>query len=161
MPTPHYSSQSYSSEAVQQILNLAIAQQAHQGEFSHQQLVEIAAELGISRSALTSAEQAWVQQQSEWELYQAFNQYRQANLQRHVGRYAIVNVGLFLLNCLTGLSSPWFLYILLLWGLKLGLDIWNVYHTQGQAYENAFRKWRRQHRFRNLIQTWLGRLLNA
>ena len=153
-------SDSYSAEAVQQILNLAIAQQADQGEFSRPQLVEIAAELGISRADLAAAEQRWGQQQDEIEHHRAFNRYRQANLHRQVGQYAIVNAGLLLLNLITG-GNLWCLYVLLFWGLKLGLEAWNVYHTQGEAYEKAFRKWRRKHRFRNFIQTWLGRLLNA
>ena len=153
-------SRSYTPEQVQQILNLAITQQDNPDELSWQQLVEIATELGISTAALAAAERSWNHQEGQLQQYQAFNRYRQANLRRQVGQYAIVNSGLLLLNLLTG-GSLWCLYVLLFWGLKLGLDTWNVYHTQGEAYEKAFRKWNRQHQFQTLIQTWLGRLLNA
>jgi len=38
---------SYHQEDIQQILNIAIARQVHKGEFSREQLLEIAAELEI------------------------------------------------------------------------------------------------------------------
>lgn len=142
--------QSYRQEDIQQILSLAIAQQAHESEFSQAQLLEIAAEMEISAEALQQAEHQWRQQQGEQQQRQAFDGYRRARLRRRVERYAIVNVGLILLNSLTGFSILWSAYIALVWGLKLSLNAWNVYHTQGEAYEKAFQRWNR----RNVMKHW-------
>jgi hypothetical protein len=151
----------YRQEDVQEILNLAIAQQAYDGEFSHDQLLEIAAEMEISAESLQQAESLWQQQQSHDHQRQAFNEYRQSRLRRRVGRYAIVNTGLLLLNSLTGVSVLWSAYIALIWGLKLSLNAWNVYHTQGEAYESAFRRWNRQHLVRTWLQSLTHRLLQG
>ena len=151
----------YSQEQVQQILNLAIAQQAYEGEFSYAQLVEIAEELGISPIALDHAAQSFTTQQGELAKRQSFDHYRQVNLRKKAGRFAIANSSLILLNALMGFSFPWSLYIALLWGLRLGLKTWNVYHTGDEAYEQAFRRWERKHQLQQKVDTWLGRLLSA
>ncbi|PZD73961.1 hypothetical protein C1752_01788 [Acaryochloris thomasi RCC1774] len=137
-------SRSYSQEDIQQILNVAIAQQNYEGEFSHDQLLEIAAEMEIPTATLRQAEQLWQQEQSGLQRRQAFNGYRKAKLKRRVGRYAIVNTGLCLLNGLTGFSFLWFPLLALPWGIMLGLNAWNIYHTQGDAYERAFQRWNRK-----------------
>ena len=160
---------SYSQEEVQQILNLAIAKQAYEGEFSHDQLLEIAAEMEIEPGTLQQAEAQWQQQNSDLQRRQSFNHYRQARLKRRAGRYAIINTGLVLLNSLTGFAFLWSAYIALPWGVMLSLQAWNVYHTQGDAYERAFQSWSRQYQVkqwleahtRRLSQGWLGRLLKA
>lgn len=151
----------YSQEQVQQILNHAIAQQAYEGEFSHDQLVEIAEELGISQIVLNQAAQSIKTQQGELVRRQSFDHYRQTNLRKKTGRYAIANSSLILLNALMGFSFPWSLYIALLWGLRLGLNAWNVYHTGDEAYEQAFRRWERKHQLQQKVDTWLGRLLSV
>jgi hypothetical protein len=151
----------YTQEQVQQILNLAIAQQAYEGEFSYAQVVEIAEELGISQTALDHAAQALKTQRSELVKRQNFDVYLKANLHKQVGRYAIANSSFILLNLLMGFSIPWSLYIALLWGLRLGLKAWNVYHTQDEAYERAFRRWERKHQLQQKVNSWLGRLLSA
>ncbi|MGB7413160.1 MAG: 2TM domain-containing protein [Thermosynechococcaceae cyanobacterium] len=151
-------SRSYRQEDIQDILNLAIAQQVHEGEFSRDQLLEIAAEMEISAESLQQAETLWRQQQNYSLQRQSFDEYRKSRLKRRIGRYAIVNTGLLLLNSLTGLSVLWSAYIALIWGLKLSLNAWNVYHTHGEAYETAFRRWNRQHLVRTWLQTWTHRL---
>ncbi len=151
-------SRSYRQEDIQQILNLAIAQQAHEGEFSYDQLLEIAEEMEISAETLHYAERLWQQNQSGLQRRQAFNGYRKAQLKRRAGRYAIVNTGLCLLNGLTGFSVLWFAYIALVWGLKLSLNAWSVYHTQGEAYEKAFQRWNRKKMVGQWFQTNAKRL---
>ncbi|MGF1600484.1 MAG: 2TM domain-containing protein [Thermosynechococcaceae cyanobacterium] len=154
-------SRSYRQEDIQEILNLAIAQQVYNGEFSRDQLLEIAAEMEISAESLQQAETLWRQQQNHALQRQSFDEYRKSRLKRRVGRYAIVNTGLLLLNSLTGLSVLWSAYIALIWGLKLSLNAWNVYHTQGEAYENAFRRWNRQHLVRTWVQALTHRLFQS
>jgi len=145
---------SYRQEDIQQILNLAIARQANSGEFSREQLQEIATELGISTQTLWSAEQDWLVQQGEEQKRQEFNIYRRRQLQKGCGRYLIVNGFLVCLNLVSGVGLSWSLYILLFWGLGLGLGAWNTYQLQGEEYEQAFRRWDRRNQlvqFKNSI----------
>lgn len=151
----------YSQEDVQQILNLAIAQQAYAGEFSPQQLQEIAEELEISAGTLETAIQTWQTQSLEQQRRQNFDEYRQGNLRKQVGRYLIANTGLVCVNALMGFAFPWSAYIALLWGLRLGLSAWNVYHTADAGYEKAYQRWQRQRQVQQKINHWLGRVLSV
>jgi len=143
--------QFYHQEELQQILNLAIVRQANGGEFSRTQLVEIAAELGISPANLQLAEQ-------EWRL--EFEQYRRSQLKQRLGKYIIVNGFLVVINLLSAGQLSWALYILLFWGAGLGLKTWNTYQLQGDAYEKAFQKWYRQQQLNQLTQSIFTRLNN-
>ncbi|NEQ25675.1 MAG: 2TM domain-containing protein, partial [Microcoleus sp. SIO2G3] len=82
---------SYQQEDIQQILNLAIARQDNVEEFSHEQLVEIANELGISTATLLEAERDWLLQKGEQQKRQDFNLYRRSKLKRRFGKYLIIN----------------------------------------------------------------------
>lgn len=155
---------SYHQEDIQQILNLAIARQASSGEFSHQQLVEIASELGISAETLQAAEQEWLLQQQQWQQHREFNAYRRRQLQKRFGKFAIVNSFLVGLNLLSAGEVSWSLYVLLFWGLGLGLDAWNTYQLHGEDYERAFQKWYRRHQLTNftrLISTRINNWIKA
>ena len=154
-------SRSYNQEDIQQILHLAIATQVHEAEFTHEQLVEIATELDISPESLQLAEQEWQSQQGELRHRQDFNTYRHHKLKQHFGKYAIANSFLIVLNFLSAGTLSWSLYILLLWGLGLGLKTWNTYQIQGEDYEKAFQQWHRQKKIKQSINTLFNRLLNA
>lgn len=150
-------SRSYQQEDIQQILNIAIAHQANDGEFTREQLVEIATELGISTDTLQEAEQQWLVQQKEGLKRQEFNHYRHRKLQKSVGKYVIVN-GFFVgLNFLSAGEVSWSLYILLFWGLGLGLNTWNTFQLQGEEYEQAFGRWYRK---RQIAQSITSRINN-
>ncbi len=151
---------SYRQEDIQQILNLAIAHEANDGEFSRDQLVEIAAELGISPQRLQQAEQEWLLQQQEQQKRREFDIYRRRHLQKKVGKYVIVNTFLVALNLISAGQLSWSLYILLFWGLGLGLKTWNTYQLQGQEYEQAFHKWYRQQQISQFTQSIFTRLNN-
>lgn len=157
--TTHY----YSQEDVQQILQLAIARQADEKnkEFSYEQLCEIAAELEISPSALQQAEREWLVQQGEMQQRLAFNTYRRGKFKRGLGKYAIVNSVLLLVDLLSGGSLSWSLYVVLFWGLAVGLDGWKAYQTEGEDYEAAFQRWYRKHQVKQLFNTTVNRWLNA
>ncbi|NEP60122.1 MAG: 2TM domain-containing protein [Symploca sp. SIO2G7] len=134
----------YRQEDVQQILNLAIARQADQGELSREQLVEIATELGISPENILQAEQEWIVQQEEQQKRQEFNLYRSIQLKKNFGKFIIINAFLVAINLLSAGQLSWALYILLLWGMNLGVKLWNNYQLQGEEYEQAFYKWYRK-----------------
>lgn len=152
---------SYHQEDIQQILQIAIARQAHEGEFSREQLLEIAAELEISPESLEAAEREWLAQQGELQKRQDFNTYRRRKLQKRVGNYAIVNSFFVLLNLVSAGELSWSLYILLFWGLGLGLNTWNTYVSKGEDYERAFQNWYRQHQVKQSINNLLNKWLKA
>ena len=152
---------SYHQEDIQQILNLAIARQAKGGEFSREQLVEIATELGISTDTLLEAERDWQIQQGEQQKRSEFNLYRRGKLQKRVGKYLIVNSFLLGLNFVSAGELSWSLYILLFWGLGLGLGAWNTYQLQGEEYQQAFRKWYRKHQIAQSIYTRINSWIKA
>lgn len=154
-------SRSYQQEDIQQILNIAIAHQANDGEFSRDQLVEIATELGISTSTLQEAEQQWLVQQKEGLKRQEFNLVRRNRLQKRAGKYVIINGFLVGLNYISAGEVSWSLYILLFWGLGLGLDTWNTYQLQGEEYEQAFRRWHRKHQIAETITSRINKWMKA
>jgi hypothetical protein len=151
---------SYHQEDIQQILNLAIAHQANGGEFSREQLVEIAAELGISTESLQQAEQEWLVQQNQRQKHREFNIYLRNQLKKRFGKFLIVNSFLIGLNLLSVGQLSWSLYILLFWGLWLGLSAWNTFQLQGEEYERAFQKWYRKHQLTQIAQSVYSRINN-
>lgn len=152
--------QFYQQEDIQQILNLAIARQANNEEFSHAQLAEIAAELGISSLTLQEAEQEWLLQKEESQKRQCFDVYRRYKLRKRIGKYVIVNSFLVILNLVSAGALSWSLYILLVWGLGLGLNTWNTYQLQGEEYEQAFQKWYRKQQLSQLTVSIFTRINN-
>jgi hypothetical protein len=152
----------YTQEEIQNILNLAIADHAYQGEFSRSQLFEIASELGISNAVLQKAEQTWMQSKDDLAKREEFNQYRRTELKQKLVRFGIVNAGFIAIN-LMGLSFflwPW--YVVLVGGsVWLGLKTWNVFSLDGEAYEQAFQRWYRKNQVRKVVSHWLGRWLSV
>jgi len=153
---------SYHQEDIQQILNIAIARQANHEELSREELVEIAAELGISAENLLEAEQEWLIQQDQRQKHHEFNLYRRSQLKKRFGKFLIINSSLVGLNLVSTGELSWSLYILLFWGLGLGLNAWNTYQLEGEEYERAFQKWYRKHQLSKMarslytrINTWM------
>jgi Flp pilus assembly protein TadB len=153
----------YTQEEIQNILNLAIADHAYQGEFSRSQLFEIASELGISNAVLQKAEQTWMRSKDDLAKREEFNQHRRTELKQKLVRFGIVNVGVLALNTLVGLGFLWPLYVLVLvgWSVLLGLKAWNVFYLDGEAYEQAFQRWYRKNQVRKVVSHWLGRWLSV
>ncbi|RMF25549.1 MAG: hypothetical protein D6756_05320 [Cyanobacteria bacterium J083] len=135
------SSQSYNSQEVQEILQLALARQKDDDNISQAQLVEIAAELGITPEELIVAKTEWEKLQKLREKRQAFDQYRFSQIKNKFIRYLITNSLLICLNLITASQITWSGYILLFWGLILALQAWKSYKLQGVEYEQAFQKW--------------------
>ncbi|NWF60699.1 MAG: 2TM domain-containing protein [Fischerella sp.] len=157
------STRSYSQEDVQKILQLAIARQARdqEKEFSYEQLLEIAAELEIAPETLKLAERDWQITQGEIQQRQAFNAYRIGRFKKRFGKFTIVNAVLLLVDLIGGAGLSWSLYILLFWGLGVGLDAWNTFQTKGEDYEMAFQKWYRQHQIKQTINKVVNKFLSA
>ena len=145
----------YQQEEAQQILQLAFSRQTERGELSREQLLEIAAELGISADCIQAAEQEWRECQHIQQQYQAFDSERQQRLVHRLGKYGIINVFILALDGLMGGTLSWSLYLLLICGLWGSLETWKVYQLKGEAYEQAFQSWERKRQIKqSLGQLW-------
>ncbi|MEH2450351.1 2TM domain-containing protein [Nostoc sp.] len=133
----------YDSEDVQQILQRALTRK-QEGEFSREQLVEMASELGISSNILETTEQKWSDQQEEEGSRRTFNTFRRRDFWAHFVSFLAVNLFLILLNLITSPSYFWAIFPVLGWGLGLFFHWWSVYQTKTEDYEIAFQKWRAQ-----------------
>lgn len=151
----------YHQEDIQQILQIAISRQAHEGDFTRDQLLEIAAELEISPECLQAAETEWLACQTEQQQRLAFDAYRRKNLQKSFGNYAIANSFFVLLNLLSAGELSWSLYIALFWGVGLGLSAWNTFQTRGEEYEKAYRRWYRNNQLKKSVNSLVDRCLKA
>lgn len=152
---------SYSQEDVQQILNIALAQHpSTDAELSYAQLLEIADELRIAPDTLKSAENKWLTQQDASAKIQEFDAHRRSKLQDKFGKYVITNACLVALNFLTGFGVPWSLYVLIFWGMGVGLDAWKFfYQRQGAAYNRAFQNWERKQKIQKSITGLIDKLV--
>ncbi|MEH2425169.1 MAG: 2TM domain-containing protein [Nostoc sp.] len=133
----------YDSEDVQQILQIALTRK-QEGEFSREQLIEMASELGISSNTLETTEQKWLAQQEEERLRRTFNTFRNRAFWGHFISFLAVNLFLILMNLITSPSYFWAIFPVLGWGLGLFFHWWSVSQTKTEDYEIAFQKWRRQ-----------------
>lgn len=153
--------QFYSQEDIQQILHLALARKTDKEELSRDQLWEIAAELDIDPQSLQSAEQEWLSQKAMISKRQAFTRFRREQFKQKAVRYGIVN-GFFLsLNILSAGTLSWSLYIILLWGLGLSLEGLKTFQTKGEAYEQAFQRWKLKNEMKESMANLWDRLKKA
>ncbi|MGD1905753.1 MAG: 2TM domain-containing protein [Leptolyngbyaceae cyanobacterium] len=153
--------QLYLAEEAQAILQIAITRDAEGGELTRPQLLEIAAELGISETTLIEAEKTWQVQRTEQVERTAFNQFRLQRFQHHVIRYGVVNVFLMALNYLAADRLSWSLYILLIWGLALALQGWNTFRPDDYQNNEAFDKWRRRQQIKRSLNRFMDWLLGT
>ncbi|WP_071191446.1 2TM domain-containing protein [Trichormus sp. NMC-1] len=108
----------YSSEEMQQILQKAFARK-QEGEFSQEQIIEIALELGVSSESLQAAEKEWLIQQVEMKKQQISNSQKRKEFKSHLISFIVINGFLILLNLFTSPSYFWAIYPILGWGLGL------------------------------------------
>ncbi len=149
---------SYSQEDIQQILSIAISRQSDDTEFSYEQLIEIAEELEITPEALQQSEIEWRSQNTIVRQKQTFDLYRRNRLKKKIGNYAIANSFFVAIDLLQGDGLSWALYVLLIWGLKVGLDSWNTYYSNGEEYERAFQRWSGRNQLKQSVTTFVGNL---
>ncbi|MBD2505873.1 MULTISPECIES: 2TM domain-containing protein [unclassified Nostoc] len=133
----------YDSEDVQKILEIALTRK-QEGEFSREQLIEMASELGISSDILEKTEKKWLVQQEEERSRRTFNTFRRRAFLGHCVSFLAVNLFLILLNLITSPGYFWAIFPALGWGLGLFFHWWGVYQSKSEDYEIAFQKWRSQ-----------------
>jgi hypothetical protein len=151
--------QTYASEDAQKILQLAIARREETGEMSRDQLFEVASELGISPVDVQAAEMEWLSNKGEFQEKNLFNVYRRSRLQQNLVKYGIVNTFLVLLNLAASHELSWSIIVLLIWGLGLALNAWNIYQPEGEEYEQAFQRWRLKKQVGQSIVTIADKLI--
>ncbi|MEB3267299.1 MAG: 2TM domain-containing protein [Leptolyngbya sp.] len=152
---------SYGSEEAQAILQIAIARDTETGELTRSQLLEIAADLGISPQTLAAAEQEWRRRQAEQADREVFEQFRRQRFQHHLIRYIVVTVFLMALNYLAADRLSWSLYIALIWGLAIALHAWNTFQPSDYRYAREFEIWRRRQQLKRSFRRALDWLLGT
>jgi 2TM domain len=108
----------YSSEEMQQILQKAFVRK-QEGEFTQEQIIEIALELGVSSESLQAAEKEWLIQQVEMKKQHISNSQKRREFKSHLMSFIVINGFLILLNLFTSPSYFWAIYPILGWGLGL------------------------------------------
>lgn len=111
-------SETYSNQEVQEILREATTMQKD-SEISQEQLLEIAAEIGISGETLEQAKQAYLQKKIA---SQKLAKRRNKFIRFHLIPYIAVSVFLILLNLVTTPRNFWSIYPILGWGLGVTID---------------------------------------
>ncbi|MTJ52079.1 2TM domain-containing protein [Anabaena sp. UHCC 0253] len=108
----------YNSEEMQQILEVAFKRQ-QDGEYTREQIREIALELGVSSESLQAAEHAWLKKAVEVKQGQMSNNQKRKEFKSHLFIFIAVNSFLVLLNLVVSPSYFWAIFPLLGWGLGL------------------------------------------
>ncbi|MDX1978566.1 MAG: 2TM domain-containing protein [Pseudanabaenaceae cyanobacterium bins.68] len=141
----------YDQIASQQILQLALAKRSDRSQkLSLQQLQEIAADLGVSEAEFFQAAQEWQNHQQLDQQQLKFNQYQKRKFFDYLIKYALVNGALVAIDLLTARRISWSAYVLVFWGLGLGLRAWATFQTHSDSYAREFSQWQEQQRRQQL-----------
>ncbi len=108
----------YTDEEVRKILDRALRSEPDRG-VSHDELVAIASEVGVSRESIdAAARQLHLEGESEQGRQQVLRR-RRGRLASHASTFALVNAFLFAVNYLTTPGQWWVLFPVFSWGLAL------------------------------------------
>lgn len=151
----------YIQEDVQEILYIAISRKQDNEEMTRQDLVEIAAELGISPQDLELAELEWQMRKQEVNEKLIFNRYRQNQLKQNLIKFGIVNSFLLLISLVVFNNIGFAAFVILTWGLSLTLQAWKTFQTQGESYENAFQRWRLKQKVGKSINAFTNKVIKG
>ncbi|MBE9258620.1 MULTISPECIES: 2TM domain-containing protein [Dolichospermum] len=116
----------YNAEEMQQILEVAFRQK-QKGEYTREQIIEIASELGVSSESLQAAEQEWLKNNVEVKKEQMSNSQQRKDFKSHLLAFLAINGFLVLLNLVVSPGYFWAIYPILGWGLGLLLHGIKVY----------------------------------
>ena len=116
----------YNSEEMQQILEVAFKRK-QQGEYTREQIIEIASELGVSSESLQAAEQEWLKNDVEVKKEKMSHTQQRKEFKSHLFAFMAINGFLVLLNLVVSPGYFWAIYPMLGWGLGLLLHGIKVY----------------------------------
>ena len=165
--------QTYSQQEVTEILKRALKQQSLRSEaLSHDQLVEMAKEVGIDQDAVEAATAELAQSRAD-ELARdteakELAQERTRLLTQFAGSlltYLVVNAGLYFIDRqFTG--GTWYYWVLLGWGIGLVLQLRQALFPKRSLEHRKLREWRRaeklarraarDERRQKMIEAWSG-----
>jgi hypothetical protein len=159
----------YSQEDIQQILNLAIARQVQDEStdpgymLSREQLLEIAEEMHIPLTTLNAAEKDWQEKKGMILCRRDFDLYRHDRFHKTAFRFAVISGGVALLGIIPGVAANTFLLglygtFVVIRGIRLALQYWEIRQTEGEAYEEAFQHWYRRYQMRYVVNHWVGKV---
>jgi hypothetical protein len=140
----------YTPEEAAEILKRALKQQSMKDQgLTHEELVEMAAEVGIDRSALEAAT-ADVAETRAGELTRQTEARELAQERAHLFNrfvssllvYLLVNVLLYLID-MRFTHGTWFFYVLIGWGIGLAFQLRAVFFPQGSLERRKRRELRR------------------
>lgn len=132
----------YDRDAVQEILQLAIARRQDIELYTRSQLLDLADEIGIDRTDLYQAEQRWLAQHGDRSQRQAFIAAQRTRLKLTLGKFAIVNGFLLLIDLVSSGHLDWSITLALGWGMLIALDAWKCLQPGTDEFEKRFQKWR-------------------
>ena len=116
----------YNSEEMQQILEVAFKRK-QQGEYTREQIIEIASELGVSSESLQAAEQEWLKNDVEVKKEKMSHSQQRKEFKSHLFAFMAINGFLVLLNLVVSPGYFWAIYPILGWSLGLLLHGIKVY----------------------------------
>jgi hypothetical protein len=151
----------YSDEEAREILKRAVDyQEQHTFQYTHDQLLDIGREMGLSEDAIVKAEQAHLSKKgietpvvpkptfpSTYEIpieaeEMAFRRHRMQDFRQNLTSYSIVIPFLFLINFFTtGFDPLWAIYPALGWGIGVLFHYHASRQTEGEEYEKQFDDW--------------------
>lgn len=111
---------SYKNDEVRAIIDRALAEQPQEG-ITHDDLLAVGAEVGLSRTAMERAAREVQAASSVEEAKASVVSGRRRGLAIHAGVFAVLNAFLFAINYLTTPGEWWVLFSLFGWGLGLAL----------------------------------------
>ncbi|MBD2137000.1 2TM domain-containing protein [Anabaena sp. FACHB-1237] len=119
----------YNSQEMQQILEVAFKRK-QEGEFTKEQIIEIASELGVSSEAIKIAEQEWLKTQVSVKQETMSKREKRQEFQSHLTAFLIINGFLISLNLFTSPGYFWAIFPLLGWGVGLLFHGINTYKVK-------------------------------
>ncbi|MDX1931492.1 MAG: 2TM domain-containing protein [Capsulimonadales bacterium] len=135
---------SYSPEEAEAILTRATSRRADR-MISHEQLLEMAAELGISAEEVADAEETFRREQEDAAFRREFVAERRSGFWPHLVPFLIFSVFLITMNLVKG-GKPWALFPILSWGIGVACHALAALPMKGAAFEREFSEWKERHR---------------
>jgi hypothetical protein len=125
-----------------EILRRAVRKEGGSGDL-RARLHAAADELGISHAAVAEAEAEYRMEAGRKRQLAIYNKERRRGIKNHLITYAAVNLGMIGVNAMTFPEDHeiWFPYILLLWGIALGIHAF-IAVQKADWDDEEFQKWR-------------------
>lgn len=143
----------YTDDEVRAIIDRALQQQPDR-RMSHDELLAVASEVGISADAVEVAAKEIKEAREREEATRQILAGRRRFFGSHLWAYAIVNACLFLINFLTTPGQWWVLFPVVLWGMAIAFHARTA--LSGHVSERALRRLQRRKWAERTVSRVLG-----